>query len=185
MKYPNGIKKTTVNKKVNYANRGMVLENDLNLTNKYYLETNKAYIYKKPTPIQLVKVTYPKRVITEAYFKEPSTLDYNGLYKGYYIEFDAKETNNKTSFPLANINSNQINHIKNISNNGGICFLIVRFKQLDRNYLIMGKDFLNYIEDNEKKSIPVSYFEEKAFILELKYNPRLDYLKIIDNIIGG
>ena len=63
----------------NYANRGMILENDINETNKYYLLNNIALIYKKPTPIKVVKVEYPKNMIKEAYFNEPSTLDYNGI----------------------------------------------------------------------------------------------------------
>ena len=51
-------------------------------------------------------------MIKEAYFNEPSTLDYTGIYKNKYIEFDAKETKSKTSFPLSNIHSHQLEHIK-------------------------------------------------------------------------
>ena len=189
MKYPNGIKqKNTTNKEIKYANRGMSLENDINITNSYYIDKGIAYIYKKPTPIQLVKVNYPTRnkaVITEAYFKEPSTLDYNGIYKGYYIDFDAKETNNKTSFPLGNINKHQIDHIRNITNNKGICFLIVRFNKLDKTYLLLGKDFIYHIDNYERKSIPLDYFKKHAYKIEIKYNPRVDYITIIDRILGG
>lgn len=78
-----------------FAKRGMSLEKEINDANRYYLATEQAVIYKKPTPIQLVKVDYPKRsaaVVKEAYFKRPSTTDYNGVYQGYYVDFDAKET---------------------------------------------------------------------------------------------
>ena len=105
MKYPNGIKKHTVpiqqTKNVEYKNRGMTLENEINISNEYYLATGKAFIYKKPTPIQIVKVDYPSRdkaTIKEGFYTTPSTTDYNGLYKGYYIDFEAKETKSKTSF---------------------------------------------------------------------------------------
>ena len=50
MNYPNG-KNKIKNNNINYGNRGMNLEEDLNITNEYYLETNTAVIYKKPTPI--------------------------------------------------------------------------------------------------------------------------------------
>ncbi len=186
MNYPNGIKNKIIKKEIHYDNRGMSLEEDLNISNLYYQDKKIAYIYKKPTPIQITKVDYPSRnkaVIKEAYFKEPSTTDYNGLYKGRYIDFEAKETNNTSSFPLANIHPHQINHIKNINNNNGICFLIVRFNKIHKTYLLLAEDFLSFIEQNKRKSIPLSYFEEKAFKVEEKYIPRLDYLKIIDQLL--
>ncbi len=185
MNYPGGIviKKTTNN--IEHANRGMSLENDINLSNEFYVDKNIAYIYKKPTPIQIVKVDYPSRnkaIIKEAYFKEPSTTDYNGLYKGKYIDFEAKETNS-SSFPLTNIHKHQIKHIRNIYNNGGICFLIVRFNKHNKTYILSAKEFLNFIDNNTRKSIPIDIFENKGYIVEIKYMPRLDYIKIVDKLM--
>ena len=170
-------------KEKSYANRGMLLEADINESNKYYLIHNIALIYKKPTPIKVVKVEYPKNVIKEAYFNEPSTLDYNGIYKGKYIEFDAKETNNKTSFPISNVHKHQIEHIKKVLYFDGIPFLIVRFNKLNETYILLGKDFIDFIKNNTRKSIPYEYFKIKGFLIEVKYTPRLDYLKIIDNLL--
>lgn len=186
MRYPSGIKLNTT-KMIHYDNRGMNLEKDINITNKYYLDNNIAFIYKKPTPIQVIKVDYSKNsaIIKEAYFKEPSTTDYNGLYKGKYIDFEAKETDSKTSFPLKNIHSHQINHIKNIVENDGIAFVIVRFIKLNKTYLLLGKNLISFIESNTRKSIPIIFFEENAYLIEEKYIPRVDYLKIIDSIFGG
>ena len=98
--YPSGLKKEYRKNVINYSNRGMNLEYLINNANKYYLENDIAVIHKKPTPIQLVDVDYKKNEIKKAYFKDKSTLDYNGLYKGKYIDFDAKEAHTKTSFPL-------------------------------------------------------------------------------------
>ncbi|MBR3490430.1 MAG: Holliday junction resolvase RecU [Bacilli bacterium] len=187
MNYPKGVKNNNTENYIKFDNRGMGLESDINLTNQYYIDKGIAYIYKKPTPIQVTKVDYKNNsmIIKEAYFKEPSTTDYNGLYKGMYIDFEAKETTSKTSFPLANIHKHQINHIKNIANNGGIVFLIVRFVSLDKNFILMGKDFIDFLNNNDRKSIPLDYFEEKGSIVDISYMPRLDYLKVIDKILGG
>lgn len=187
MNYPKGVKNNNTENYIKFDNRGMGLESDINLTNQYYIDKEIAYIYKKPTPIQVTKVDYKNNsmIIKEAYFKEPSTTDYNGLYKGMYIDFEAKETTSKTSFPLANIHKHQINHIKNIANNGGIVFLIVRFVSLDKNFILMGKDFIDFLNNNDRKSIPLDYFEEKGSIVDISYMPRLDYLKVIDKILGG
>lgn len=187
MNYPGGIK---IKEKhtITYDNRGMNLEKELNLTNEYYREKNIAFIYKKPTPIKITKVDYPSRkqaVIKEAYFEAPSTTDYNGLYKGMYIDFEAKETNQITSFPLHNIHPHQIKHIENITQNNGICFLIIRFNKRNETYLLKGKDLIEFINSQKRSSIPIDYFKANATIIKDKYQPRIDYLEIIDKLYGG
>lgn len=161
----------------------MTLENDINQTNEYYNIHSIALVYKKPTPIRVVQVEYPKNKIKEAYFNEPSTLDYTGIYKGAYLEFDAKETLNKTSFPLANIHKHQLEHIKKVINHQGVSFLIVRFQSLNQTFLLMGSALIQFIENTTRKSIPLEYFIQKGFPIETKYAPRLDYIKIIDKIL--
>lgn len=186
MNYPSGVKKTcnikNSSSKPIYKNRGMNLENDLNDSNSFYREKEKAYIYKKPTPIKLVKVDYKKGQILEAYFEMPSTTDYNGIYKGKYIDFEAKETTNEKAFPLSNIHPHQVKHIRNIYKEKGICFLIVRFTKKNKTYLLMAKDFLEYIDNVKKSTIPIEYFEEKGFLIKDKFLPKVDYLEIIDNM---
>lgn len=182
MNYPNGIKKEFKNLK-SYSNRGMDLESDLNITNEYYLLNDIAIIHKKPTPITINKVDFKSRrdaVITEAHFKIPSTTDYNGIYKGKYIDFEAKESKSLTSFPLNNIHKHQIEHLKKIYEHGGIGFIIVRFTRLNKTYLLFISDLLNFIDSEKRVSIPISYFDDKAHIIKEGLNPRIDYLKIIE-----
>ena len=187
MEYSNSItlKDVLKKKQVFHNNRGMNLENDINLSNQYYLDTKQAFIYKKPTPIGGAKVIYQngERRIKDAFYKMPSTLDFNGLYKGYYIEFDAKVTTNKTSFPLNNIHPHQLKHIQNIYNHKGIVFLIISIN--DEYYLLRGKDLLTFINNEKRKSIPYSYIKDKGYILKYNYLKGLDYIDVIDKIIGG
>ena len=182
MQYPNNIKKSYTKLSVSHSNRGMNLENALNLSNEYYLKQDKALIYKKPTPIGIVDVSYKnnKKIIEKAYFKEQSTLDYNGLYRGKYIEFDAKETLNKTSFPLSNIHEHQTKQIRNVIKHGGIIFLVIRINNL--NYLLTGEDYIEYIDNFDRKSISYKYIQEKAYIIKESYQPQLDYLSVVDKI---
>ena len=176
-----------MNHKINfnstYANRGMGLENDINITNKYYVDYDIALIYKKPTPIRVTKTNYQNMRITDGFFETPSTLDYNGIYKGYYIEFDAKETKSKTSYSINNIHKHQIEHIKKVIKHQGIVFLIVRFTSLNKDYILKGEDLMEFINNNDRKSIPLSYFEENCYKVDIKYAPRLDYIKIVDILI--
>lgn len=181
MKYPNGIKKEY---HLSTSNRGMSLENDINDTNLYYRNNNIAVIYKKPTPITVNKVDYKSRknaVIKEAHFIVPSTTDYNGVYKGLYIDFEAKETR-KDYFPLSNIHSHQISHLNKIKDCGGIGFIIVKFVLKNEVYLLEIEKLNQFMKENSRKSIPIKYFIENGYIIKQGYNPYLDYLKIIDEI---
>ena len=118
--YPIPHKDNIVNSKTNDAkvvkakhslhSHGMLFENELNLSNEYYRNIGRALIYKKPTPVQIVKVDYPTRSkakIVEGYYKTPSTTDYNGIYRGKYIDYEAKETNN-LSFDFKHIFEHQV-----------------------------------------------------------------------------
>lgn len=166
-------------------NRGMSLEEDINVTNKFYLEMDRAIIHKKPTPIQIVNVHYPKRsaaVITEGYFQKSSTTDYNGIYKGKYIDFEVKETKNKTLFPLANIHSHQMEHMKQIHAHGGITFVIIRFTFHDENFFIPIEQLIP-LWDNQIKGVKSITYDEIKRIgkqIPFSYQARVDYLTIID-----
>ncbi|WP_251554134.1 Holliday junction resolvase RecU [Neobacillus muris] len=197
--YPNGKKyfqsqanpKLTVrnHKDGSYSNRGMTLEEDLNETNQYYREQKIAVIHKKPTPIQIVQVDYPKRsaaVIKEAYFKLASTTDYNGVYKGKYIDFEAKETQNPTSFPLKNFHQHQITHMEEVLNHGGICFVIIRFTKFDEVYLLGARHLLAYWDrmiNGGRKSITKEEIEEHGHYIPLGYQPRIDYIKVLEDTV--
>lgn len=167
-----------------HANRGMDLENDINNTNSYYLDNDIAIVYKKPTPIKVSKVNYNKNhtIITEAFYEMPSTTDHNGIYKGKYIDFDAKEVKNSSSFALSNLHAHQLKHLKRVKEHGGISFLIVRFYKNNITYLIEIDEIIDYINSENRKSIPIDYFESKAHRIPDAYIPRVNYIKVIDNL---
>lgn len=181
MLYPNNIKKG-LKKDINYANRGMDLENLINQSNDYYNEKDIALIYKKPTPIGISEAVYtPKgRVIKNGYFKTPSTLDYNGIYKRRYIEFDAKETKSITSLPLANFHEHQLKYIKRVLEHGGICFIILKMN--NHIYLIKGEDIISFITNETRKSIPYQYILDKGFNIKENFYPPIDYLSVVDQV---
>ncbi len=182
MLYPGNIKKE-YKKVYSKSNRGLDLENLINLTNEYYLENDIAVIYKKPTPITVHKVDYKNNKVTEGYYRTLSTLDYNGIYKGKYLDFDAKETISRTSFPLANIHKHQIKHIERIINHGGISFIILKMNL--KYYLLKGENLLEFIATNKRKSIPFEYIESNCEKIKEALNPALDYLKVIDKVYFG
>ena len=151
----------------------------------YYLKHNIACIYKKPTPIQVVKVDYPNRSkakISEAYYKTPSTTDYNGIYKGKYVDFEAKSVKG-TNFPFSNIYPHQIKHLETIHNMGGISFLLIEFSSKNEIYLLLTSYLLeeyNKSLNGGRKSIPYEYFKTKGKLIKKSKEDILNYLEPID-----
>ncbi|MEG0366676.1 MAG: Holliday junction resolvase RecU [Coprobacillus sp.] len=164
------------------AHRGMSLEEDISMSNEYYLNVDKAVIYKKPTPVQIVKVDYPRRQsakIVEAYYKIPSTTDYNGLYRGKYVDFEAKETKVK-SFPFGNISKHQIDHLQRVIDHGGIAFVMIAFTALNEVYLVDASFVIKDYYHSDRKSMTYEKIKSLGHIIPQGYQPRLDYLKIVD-----
>jgi recombination protein U len=171
--------------KQSQASRGMKFESMINESNEYYRLHDIAIIYKKPIPIQIVKVDYPSRsgaVIKEAYYKIPSTTDYNGIYKGKYIDFEAKETRNKTSFPLNNIHKHQVQHLLDVQRHGGVAFILIYAIALDEIYLLKAKDleFFYHRSLIGRKSISFLELKERGIKIHEYLSPRIDYLKAVD-----
>ena len=126
-----------------------------------------------------------KKYIEKAFFKEKSTTDYNGIYKGKYIDFEAKECTSSTSFPLKNIKEYQLNHLTKVNDFQGIGFIIFYFTKMEKFYLLYINEINDYIKNNSKRSsIPLTYFKEKNHEITLNLNFRIDYLKEIDKIIS-
>ncbi len=195
MNYPNGNKKIikVINKPIKTkqavkSHLGLDFEDMLNKSNSYYLDKDIAVIYKKPTPIRITKVDYPSRnkaKITEAYYQIPSTTDYNGIYRGYYVDFEAKSCNGK-SFTFANLYSHQIEHLRRVYNHHGISFLIILFNDFKEIYVLktslVYKCYLEQFKGG-RKSIPYSFFKENGIKVEIGINPIVDYLKAVDLLI--
>ncbi|PUB10295.1 Holliday junction resolvase RecU [Paenisporosarcina sp. OV554] len=196
--YPNGKtytprKNTSENrskKDYSFSNRGKTLEDEINETNDYYMQQGTAVIHKKPVPIQVVKVEYPSRsaaVIKEAYYRTASTTDFNGVWQGIHVDFEAKETKNKTSFPLKNIHAHQIGHMRLVAQQKGLTFLIVRFSLINRYFVLPFAPLLDAWEEMGKggrKSIPFDIFEQNAYEIVPGAYPPIDYLKGVINMIS-
>lgn len=172
-------------KSFSHGNRGMAFENDINETNDYYRNNGLCLITKRPTPINVVSVDYTKgAIITNAYFEKQSTTDYNGVYNGRYIDFEAKSTKKRTSFPLANISKHQIDHLKQVIKHKGIAFFIIEFSAFDEIYFLDAQYVINFYEKGERKSIPYCTIKEVGRLIKKAYAPRLDYLSVIQEIVG-
>ncbi|MBP3504023.1 MAG: Holliday junction resolvase RecU [Bacilli bacterium] len=190
-KYPDGStrdieeKKQKKSKNLTKANLGSDFEDEINESNEYYLNKNIAVIHKKPTPVQIVKVDYPARnkaKIVEAYYKTPSTTDYNGIYKEKYIDFEAKSCR-ELNFSFERIYEHQIKHLDSIDKLGGIAFLIIEFSSIDEVYILPSKLLIEKYNESlngGRKSIPYDFIKDNGVFVKRGFNPRLSYLEAVD-----
>lgn len=186
--YHDGKQEKSQVKKIDFANRGMNFEEAINVSNDYYLNHQLAVIHKKPTPVQIVKVDYPRRsaaVIREAYFRHASTTDYNGVYQGRYVDFEAKETKNKTSFPFKNFHLHQIKHMEDCLKQGGICFVLLWFSSLNRCFFLASEHLvaLWHQQESERKSLPLTQIEALGIEIKMGVAPRIPYLDALEQYI--
>ena len=185
IRYPNG-KSAYQPEKISVKNRGIQTEKLVNEANDFYLNSGRAVIHKKPTPVQIVTVDYPKRSaakIKEAYFKTPSTTDYNGVYKDRYVDFDVKETQSMTSFPLRNIHPHQMNHLAAVNAQGGDAFVLVAFSRLEK-FFLLPYDVLSqftFRAQMGRKSMTLEEFETHAYAIPMSFKPTLNYLDAYDH----
>lgn len=185
--YPNGkgykpSKKTLKRHRhvANAANRGMLFEDAINKSNEFYVKHDIALISKRPTPINVVRVDYSKGAkITDAYFEKQSTTDYNGVYKGYYLDFEAKSTKIKTSFPFSNITPHQIKHLSSVLQHGGIAFFLIEFAAYREVYLLEARHIIASYKTSKRKSITYNDIKRYGYLVPCKYAPRYDYLSVV------
>jgi recombination protein U len=168
-------------KSTSHVNRGMNLEAEVIKANLRYDALGLAVINKVSTPIQVIR-NRETRKIDGAFFKEKSTVDFVGISKGKYLTFDAKETKNKTSFPMKNIKQEQYEHLKKVNEQKGISFLLIYFVAHDEKY-ILTIDQLIYWKEQEatgRKSIPYEFFKENCKQCYPGLNVAINYLPVLE-----
>ncbi len=162
------------------SNMGMAFESDVTKSCDFYREKGLADIYKRPTPIKVVKMSKTKNgMIEEAYFEEKSTTDYVGIYKGRYIDFECKETIHD-EIPYHMIREQQYRHLENIMRLGGIGFFLVSFKRAQEVYLINSSIILDALKEKEHRGFKREFFKEKGILVERSFLPPYRLLDAID-----
>lgn len=160
--------------------RGNKLEMLINMVNNEYRNADVAVINKVPPPLKVGKV---KGKNVSAYLDKACWLDYTGIYKGYSLIFDAKESTLER-FPLANLAAHQYETMKSWDRHGAVAFLIVAFWLKGKNepeiYYLSYKQLASFWETKDlqrgSKSIPIKYFRENCIRVECRNGYTLHYL---------
>lgn len=166
-----------------YGKRGQAFENLIDYTNNVYRNKGIALINKRPTPMKIIGKTRGHQHICT--FAEKSTVDYDGIYRGRAIVFEAKSVNLKR-LPLDVIPGHQASYLKKADAQGAISFLIVEIRPMREVYLVTNNMLQKYIREAEKggrKSIPLDDLEVYAELVDQGNGIPLDYLSVVDKLI--
>lgn len=178
MKYPAN-KSRQYKSPVNYANRGAFFENIIVASNNGYLAKGMGFIEKVEPTIQITK---EKGNRVEGFKKSKGFVDFFGCVHGRPIAFEAKKTNNRTSFPLSNIKEHQMISLRVWQQQGGIAFMLISFEKLGEVYFIkydQVEEFWEAARKGGRKSIPYDYFLFHCDLVKSGRGVALDYLKCI------
>ncbi|MCP3026633.1 Holliday junction resolvase RecU [Halobacillus sp. A5] len=169
---------------MNQGKRGMGLENIINLTNDTYLRKGLAVINKRPTPVKVMKSKGTK--VLSGFYESKSTVDYDGVFKGRAICFEAKSTGERR-FPLNNIHQHQMDYLYQADRAGALCFFLIEFRKMNQVYLVPFSVVQHYTEHAKlggRKSIPFDDFNYYAAGEVASGNGvPLDYLPLLEKLI--
>src|SRR5690625_449002 len=101
---------------MSYANRGMNFEQIIDHTNRMYENKGIALINKRPTPVKILGRN--SRGMINGFLEKASTVDYDGVYRGKSIAFEAKSTKELNRFDLKNVPDHQVQHLEKVDKHG-------------------------------------------------------------------
>jgi recombination protein U len=162
-------------------NTGAVFEETLKNSCEYYKYRGIALIHKIPTPWS---VTYDKKSfkVKNAYPQEKSSVDFEGVWHGRSIAFEAKSTRERKRFDLKNIQQHQIDYLLQHQDQGGISFLLVEFSNLGETYLIFVDQFNDWVQlakNGGRRSIPYDWIQMNCCIVVPERAP-LDFIRVLE-----
>ncbi|MCL6444608.1 MAG: Holliday junction resolvase RecU [Alicyclobacillus sp.] len=168
----------------NHGGRGQALETLINYTNECYMRRNMAVITKRPTPVKIVRTQGTK--ILSAYLEAKSTVDYEGVYRGRSLQFEAKSTRESSSFPLKNFHEHQVEHMRACAKQGAIVFAVVEFTKDDERLWVPAKVIIDAWDKHKAggpASIPRDDLEIQCWRIPSARGVPCDYLQIVDKIL--
>lgn len=108
------------------------------------------------------------------------------LFKKPNLYFLELKNHKGKSIPLSCIKENQIKELTNADKyNGIISGLVINFEDIDRCFFVHIANINDFIENEDRKSIPIKYCEKFGVEIEtkkLKVNSRYNIIKMIENI---
>lgn len=169
------------NSKDGHRNRGLKWEKIINNKLLEYREQGLCFIQKIPTEFTIIR--NGAKIVSAFPKKQTESVDFLGAKQFLPVALEAKETKNKTSFPIKNIEPHQIKFLDDWCNKQGVGYYFVRFTTLERIFLVDAITLNKEIHSRESKenqergnkSLTLEWFEQNG----IEIGQDLDFLKYI------
>ena len=122
-----GLKIRQQGKHVDYAGRGMGLQELVNQANEQYRQLGIASIWEFGTEAKWIP---GGRLILKK-----GTVDFIGLWQGRGLAFDCKETA-EDALPANNVKTHQVEFLMDFSQAGGVAFLLIAYTEPGRFFVV-------------------------------------------------
>ena len=88
---------------------------------------------------------------------------------------------------MKNFHLHQIQHMEQVLEQQGICFVLLHFSSQQETYLLPALDLIRfYHQDKGQKSMPLGYIRENGYLVKPGAFPQIPYLDIIkEHLLGG
>lgn len=165
---------------INHKNKGMLLEQLINITILDAIKKDIAIFHKLNVPVNISKIRKngSSILVEKAYIEKKSTTDYYGIFRGVFVTFEAKSTH-ESSMPFSNIKKHQWDYIDKIVKHGGIAFFVFGYMNENR-YFIIDTSILQNINS---RSISIDEASKFGYELDLEYPGKLSIFKFLEEKI--
>lgn len=162
-------------------NAGAMLEEMLKKSCEYYKFQGIALLHKVPTPWS---VSYDKRTfkVIRAHPEEKSSVDFEGIWHGRSVAFEAKSTRERKRFDMKNIKQHQMDYLRQHQEQGGISFFIIEFAKIGEIYLVWYDQVAEWWDDMKeggRKSIPYEWIQINCCVVVPGRAP-LDFIRVLE-----
>lgn len=117
-----------------YANRGVALENLIELANKQYRKKGIAVIHKVPS--KWIPIRNKKGRVVTAKIEEKAAVDFMGRYKNIPIAFDAKSVSKDNRWYFRNLPEHQFDFLKDWHTGDSLSFILLGFWRTEEFFVL-------------------------------------------------
>lgn len=159
---------------------GASFEENIKYSCKWYQIQGMALIHKIPTPWAVNYDKVHKRV-KSAHPEEKSSVDFEGVWRGWSIAIEAKSTREENRFDLKNIKEHQMDYLFLHQKQGGISFFLMEFALLGEVYFVwydQVKQWWKEMKKGGRKSIPYDWIQKNCKLVPCK-RTSVDFIDVL------